>query len=228
MKILCFDLDDTLCDLHTGELIARLKLRQELAHSSDMPEDMIGRAYDILGAQVKQHYMEMVSDGLGEMEIRAIHLGLVLDEIWGEDEADRLARLHWDTVLENFEIYPDSAKVIGELCKKYRLTMITNGPADLQWAKINLLPFKEVFEEIIVSADLGHHKPSKEIFNEMTRRTGVTPEEIVYIGNNYQKDIVGAHGAGWRTVWVNQLGEEQGSVEPTWTIKELSELIGIF
>ena len=228
MKILCFDLDDTLCDLRTGELIARLKLRDELAKNSEMPIDMIGRAYDFLWAGVKQHYMEMVADGLGELDIRTIHLGLVIDEIWGEDEADRLARLHWDIVLENFEVYPDAAKVVDGLSKKYRLTMITNGPSDLQWAKINLLPFKDTFEEIIVSADLGHHKPSKEIFNEMTKRTDVTPDEIVYIGNNYLKDIVGAYEAGWRTVWVNRRDEEQGNVEPDWTIKELSELLRIF
>jgi HAD superfamily hydrolase (TIGR01549 family) len=228
MKVLCFDLDGTIIDTWDGEIKAKFTMREELAKHSEIPEDMIARTYDILWAHTKQDYMNMLADGLGEMDIRTIHLGLVLDEIWGEDEPERLAQLHWDTILDNMHIYPDAAQVIETLSEKYTLTMITNGAGDLQREKIKRLSFKDHFKDIIVSGDLGHHKPSKAIFDEITKRTNTEPSETAYIGNSYRKDILGAQAAGWQTVWLNRENEETEGPQPDWTIKELRELLELF
>ena len=229
MKVICFDLDDTLCNLWEGETIAKFRLRERIAEISEVPEDIVGRVYDVAWAQIKQLYMDMVADGLGEREIRTIHINKVLEEL-GTDkgEPETLAELHMETMLENMLVFPDAEHVVKKLNEKYVISMITNGPIDLQWEKINRLGFKEEFQEIIISQELGYHKPSKVIFDEMAKITGSQPEEIVYIGNDYRKDIMGAHGAGWRTVWVNRKDEEPGEIQPDWTIKELSELLEIF
>ncbi len=228
MKNLCFDLDGTLLDYHIGELVARLKLRQEIAELTDYPEDMIGRHYDLFWAQIKQHYWEMIDDGLTEKNIRSIHLKMVLEEAWSEEDPEEMAQLHIDTALEHMKLYPDTHKVLEQLAEKYTLTMITNGPRDLQQLKIDKIGIKHHFKEIIISGELGIHKPSKEIFNEITKRTGIPPAETAYIGNNYEKDIMGTHNAGWKTVWINRDNQEQGKVKPDWTINELTELLKIF
>ena len=173
-------------------------------------------------------YWEMIDDGLTEHDIRATHLGMVIEEAWGEADPTEMAPLHIDTALEHMRVYPDASRVIEKLSEKYILTMITNGPRDLQQLKIDRLEFKDQFKEIIISGELGHHKPSPEIFNENTKRTGTPPEETVYIGNDYRKDIVGAHNAGWKTVWVNRNNEKPEEIIPDWTIKELTELLDIF
>jgi HAD superfamily hydrolase (TIGR01549 family) len=102
--------------------------------------------------------------------------------------------------------------------------MITNGPPKWQREKLENLDISSFFEEIIVSGELGFHKPDLQIFSEMTKRMGVESSEIIYIGNDYKKDIVGAHGAGWKTAWVNRKKEEPKEVNPDYIIKELSEL----
>ena len=228
MKNICFDLDGTLLDYHIGELMARLVLRQKIAETTDYPTDMIGRHYDIYWAQIKQHYWEMIDDGLTEQQIRAIHLNMVVEEAWGEADPKELAQLHIETALEHMKLYPDAIKVLETLSQKYTLTMITNGPRDLQKLKIDRLDFKHHFKEIIISGELRIHKPDPLIFNENTKRTGIPPEETVYIGNNYRKDIVGAHQVGWKTVWVNRDNEQPEEITPDWTINELTELLTIF
>jgi len=225
---LCFDLDGTLLNNRIGELTARLVLRQKIAETADYPEDMIGRHYDLYWAQIKRHYWEMIDDGLTEQDIRSIHLLMVIEESWSEADPKELAQLHLDTTLEHMQVFPEVPKVIKQLSKKYTLTMITNGPRDLQQLKIDRLDFKDHFQEIIISGELRIHKPSIKIFNENTKRTGIPPAETVYIGNDYYKDIVGAHNAGWKTVWVNRNNEAPEEVTPDWTIKELSELLDIF
>jgi putative hydrolase of the HAD superfamily len=58
----------------------------------------------------------------------------------------------------------------------------------------------------------------------MTERTGVNPSEIIYIGNDYRKDIQGANNMGWRTAWVKRTDEVSDETVPDYTISELSEL----
>lgn len=228
MKVICFDLDDTLIDFKLGEMKARLAFIKRLAERSKTPLQLVGSKYDNIWSQIKPDYMEMVKKGLNEKEIRNVHFNRLVEEIHYDGTITDLDKMHWDYSLENFEVYSDADSVIKYLSKKYRLTMITNGPSDLQSEKIKRLNFSDIFEEILISGDIGHHKPDLKIFQELTRRTGVDASDVVYIGNNYQKDVVGAHQAGWKTVWVNRNNEDIEKITPTWTIKELSELLKIF
>jgi putative hydrolase of the HAD superfamily len=35
-------------------------------------------------------------------------------------------------------------------------------------------------------------------------KLGLTPDELWMIGDNYDKDIVGAIDSGWHSVWINR------------------------
>ena len=225
MKVLCFDLDDTICDLTEAEEIAKTRIVERLAQQSGINEKEIEQLYDTTWAKIKQVYMDMLSDDLGERDIRTIHMAVLLDRLQIDMNPSLLAGVHWETMLQNMQIYPDAEETLTKLGKKYILTMITNGPTELQREKIRRLGIGNCLKEVIVSQELGHHKPSQEIFNEMTKRVGCKPEEITYIGNNYRKDIVGAHEAGWKTIWVNRHEEPPESVKPDHTIEELHELL---
>jgi putative hydrolase of the HAD superfamily len=225
MKVLCFDLDDTICDLTEAETIAKTRIIERLAQQSGINEKEIQRLYDATWEKIKQVYMDMLSDDLGERDIRTIHMAVLLDRLQIDENPSLLAGIHWETMLQNMRIYPDAAETLAKLGEKYELTMITNGATELQREKIRRLGIENSLNEVIVSQELGHHKPSKEIFMEMTRRVGCKPEEITYIGNNYRKDIVGAHEAGWNTIWVNRHEETPDTVIPEHTVKELHELL---
>lgn len=225
LKVVCFDLDDTICDLWEGEHKARLILIDKLSQESGVPRDEITRVYDIEWAKIKIDYMSLVTDGLDEIDIREKHMIEVLDIIDLESSPSQYAELHCNEKMDGIYIYPDARNVMDTLKKKYRLTMITNGALSWQREKIEKLDIEDYFEEIIVSGELGHHKPSPKIFEEMTKRTGVNPSEIIYIGNDYRKDIQGAKTSGWRTIWVKRTDEERDETVPDYTISELSELL---
>lgn len=227
LKVVCFDLDDTICSLWEDENVARLIIIDKLSQVSDYPRDAIARVFDNEWTIISQNYMALVSDGLDEMDIREKHIESVLEIIGLEASASDYARLFCTETLKGVSIFPDAKTVMDTLNKKYRLTMITNGASVWQRAKIEKLKIEDYFEEIIVSGELGHHKPSTKIFEEMTRRTKVDPSEIIYIGNNYMKDIHGAKDAGWKAAWVKRTDEERDESVPDYTIRELSELLEI-
>jgi 2-haloalkanoic acid dehalogenase type II len=224
MKAVCFDLDGTICDLWEGEGNARTKLIDILSERTGREWDKVSKLYDKKWVNIKREYMSWVAKGLDEVDLREKHMNDVFEILGLEDGARDLAEFHCKTTMDGIIIYPDAIRVLESMGEKHRLCMITNGPPDWQREKIEKLDITKYFEEIIVSGDLGHHKPDSRIFNEMTQRMGVEPSEIIYIGNDYRKDIVGAHGVGWSTAWVNRQKEVFDEVEPTYTIKELSEL----
>ena len=224
MKAVCFDLDGTICDLWEAEGNARNTLITKLAEASGTDKDKIEEIYDSTWAEIKTRYMSWAGDGLDEVDIREKHMNRVFNALGQESGARELAELHCRETMDGIIIYPDAISVIESMGEKYRLCMITNGPPVWQREKIEKLDISKYFEEIIVSGELGHHKPSPRIFNEMTKRMNVEPSEIIYIGNDYRKDIMGADAAGWKTAWVNRQDEEVNAVEPTYQISELSDL----
>ena len=55
---------------------------------------------------------------------------------------------------------------------------------------------------IVDSNRVGLSKPDPAIFALAVRRVGCAPAEALYVGDSFEKDIIGARRAGLRTAWV--------------------------
>jgi putative hydrolase of the HAD superfamily len=66
------------------------------------------------------------------------------------------------------------------------------------------LDIRNYFDRIIISSDVGVKKPEQEIFLLACNLLGSVPSNVVYVGDNYQIDIVGAAEAGLKAVWLNK------------------------
>jgi putative hydrolase of the HAD superfamily len=66
-------------------------------------------------------------------------------------------------------------------------------------ARFGLAPYLDVE---LYSADVAHWKPSPAIFNLALDRLGAVPERAIFVGDNPVDDIVGAHNAGMKAVWI--------------------------
>ncbi|HCQ90461.1 MULTISPECIES: HAD family hydrolase [unclassified Clostridium] len=100
-------------------------------------------------------------------------------------------------------LYEDSMEIIKELREKnYNLAIITDGDSKVQWNKIRALKLENFMEKILVCDDLGkeywkpHEKPYLEVVNYFNNLNN----ECVYIGDNPNKDFIGARKLGIRTI----------------------------
>ncbi len=57
---------------------------------------------------------------------------------------------------------------------------------------------------IVTSHDTGFAKPNREIFQEALKMAEVTASEAIYVGDQYQVDIVGARNAGMTGVLIDR------------------------
>lgn len=88
--------------------------------------------------------------------------------------------------------------------------LFTNGTSDGQRKKIEKLNLTNYFSEgrIFISEELGESKPNTQAFKSIEEQINYNPSDIIYIGDNWKSDILGATDAGWRAIYLNDQHHE--------------------
>jgi putative hydrolase of the HAD superfamily len=63
-----------------------------------------------------------------------------------------------------------------------------------------------LFRSTVTSLDAGCNKPNPEIFWKALRRAGVKAAEAIYVGDQYQIDVLGASKAGMKGILLDRGG----------------------
>jgi putative hydrolase of the HAD superfamily len=69
------------------------------------------------------------------------------------------------------------------------------------YEKLGLQPYLD-FK--VTSAEVGFDKPRPEIFQAALKKAAVNPDEALYVGDQYQIDIVGARGVGIKALLIDR------------------------
>lgn len=129
--------------------------------------------------------------------------------------------------------YPDAAEVLGALKERYKLGVIANQPLDTRKRMETEWCLAELFDLMIISAEMGFSKPDPRLFKEALYKAQTTADKCVMIGDKLTNDIAPAKALGFKTVWIRQ---EWGglqtvtddSMKPDFTVQSLSELKKLF
>jgi FMN hydrolase / 5-amino-6-(5-phospho-D-ribitylamino)uracil phosphatase len=98
-------------------------------------------------------------------------------------------------------LFPDTLPGLDALRADYRLGLLSNGSRLPE--TVGLAGY---FESVVFAQDHRVAKPDKGIFEVVQRQLGVGPEVCVLVGDHPVNDVAGAHGAGWRSVWIDRDG----------------------
>lgn len=118
-------------------------------------------------------------------------------------KADLMARArtsaNWDRV------QPDTADVLSELSRSYRLAVISNADGHIEQL-LERLGVAGFFQTITDSGRVGHEKPDPRIFAAAIASIGADPARSLYIGDIYSVDYVGAKNAGMEALLLDRAG----------------------
>jgi putative hydrolase of the HAD superfamily len=84
------------------------------------------------------------------------------------------------------------------------LYLVTDGDSSVQNSKIDALNIRDKFKKIYTTGSLGEEwkKPSLKAFNEIAELEDVAMSELVYVGDDPNKDFVKLNSIGAQTVRV--------------------------
>ena len=103
-----------------------------------------------------------------------------------------------------FKIYDDTLPTLKTLEKRGLIQgLISNVAQDMEstYTKLGLQPYLN-FK--VTSAEVGYDKPRPEIFLAALKKAAVKPKEAIYVGDQYQIDIVGARGVGIEALLIDR------------------------
>jgi putative hydrolase of the HAD superfamily len=113
-----------------------------------------------------------------------------------------------------------------------QLGIITNGPSEHQWDKVNALQLTRWIprRRVIISAEKGIAKPDPRIFVLALESLNQRAEELFFVGDSFMSDVEGAHEAGWKTVWFNRRAHDipqTATFMPNYTVGTEPQLIAL-
>ncbi|TCT14035.1 putative hydrolase of the HAD superfamily [Natranaerovirga pectinivora] len=185
MKAVIFDLDDTLYNE-----------KQFVYGAFYEVAEYLGCKYDLTPAVL---YQEMINEfrinGRGKVFNKICYKYKFKEDINVLVEIYRRAK-------PPLKLYEDGKKFIQSSRGRYRLGLITDGLHYVQWNKIKTLGIESLFDAIIVTDDLGkeYWKPSKVPYIKIAEELNVSFKDMVYIGDNPNKDFYSAKELGMLTI----------------------------
>jgi len=223
IKAVIFDLDDTLYEerqyFRSGFAVVAQTLEQRGFGSG-------GRIALLLD---NFHHAEGRQEVFQKLAVR-----LGFPENW-VPELVELFRSHQPAI----ELAAEVRELLVRLRDVYQLRLgcVTDGWLAVQRRKVDALNVEPLLDVLVIADELGRNfwKPHPHPFHTCCTRLGVEPEEAVFVGDNPERDILGARRAGLATVRLRRPGAYFEAMEtvnaearPDFEISRLTELERLF
>lgn len=165
-----------------------------------------------------------------DMKLRIEMEYLMTSGYWNVAEKERLS-LH-DSILES--LYEDvkqetgrSRAVLEKIGADMPLALVSNFYGNME-VVLSEFRLDHLFKAVIESAVVGIRKPDPRIFALGVEALNLQPEEVVVVGDSFDKDIIPATKAGCQTIWLKGEGWTEEAFDetiPGKTITRLEQLL---
>ncbi|GAB7528698.1 HAD family hydrolase [Pseudomonas sp. 3A(2025)] len=221
IKLITFDLDDTLWDNAPAIMGAETLLRDWLSeHAPRLGPVPVEHLWAIRTRLISEE--PGLKHRISSLRRRVLFHALE-DAGYDPDEAQDLADRSFEAFLQGrhqVQVFPEVLPTLEILAKTYTLGVITNGNAD-----VRRLGLADYFNFALCAEDLGIGKPDPTPFLEALSRARCEPAHAVHIGDHPEDDIAGAQRAGLRAIWYNPQGKVwDADNRPDAEIHNLSQL----
>lgn len=202
LKLICFDLDNTLWPV--DPVIARAEAETwrwlatwapDMAAALDV-ETLRAIRLDLLRTRPAYAH-NLTALRRDAMALAFMQAGLA------EPAARDLAQAALAVFLEHrnaVTFFPGALELLETLAGRYRLAALTNGNADL--ARIGA---DHLFDVVLSSESVGRAKPDPAMFRRALADTGVAAGEALHVGDHPEQDVLAARSHGLGAVWANPL-----------------------
>lgn len=144
---------------------------------------------------------------------------------FGIDGAEYFSQL-WEKIDLSLYLKKDQKiiKMIRKLKDIRQFILSNSNSLAIIEQKLKLIGLKpKQFEMIFSTLDIGGVKPEPKPFRVALKRMGLKPEEVLYVGDRVETDIVGAKNVGMRTCLVGGVSQYADV-----SLKNVYEVAGLF
>lgn len=215
IQAVAFDADETLINLRPAVTAGLEAVLVNLRH--------LNPSLALTREQMEQDWIDVFVESRTE-PVRQIRINAMARSLARHGMSallDQHVQLFFEVRFAHSRPYPDALDVLAKLRPDYLLGYATNGFSEA--ARCGLAD--QFAFELYAHQDGLPKKPAREFFVAVIAAARVPAESIIYVGDDYELDVLGAAAAGLRTIWLNRTGVDHcGQVQPDAVISSLSEL----
>jgi putative hydrolase of the HAD superfamily len=209
--LVTFDLWETLIYDEPDFGVRRREMRLAYVHEAlvrfgwQISRDQLVAAHDHSWAQVRKRWLDLVDVDVPEqIDLWLAAAGDGHPKL-GADQRAEIEHLYVRPFLDlDACLLPGAhACVAAARDAGFTIGLISNTGRTPGWALaegMSKFGLRELFDFTLFSNEVGWRKPSARVFERAAEIAGTRLG--LHVGDNYEADVLGAHGAGWQTIWI--------------------------
>lgn len=224
IKLITFDLDNTLWDVEAIVVRAERRMRAHIAarHPKFVAAFDMQSGLARLREAVFRERPDIAHD-LTRLRLEVLRRAFAeggYDEAAAGQAAEAAFAEYFDE-RNRVEYFPGALETLTALAADFELHALSNGNADIRRVGLGHL-FRHHFSAISV----GAAKPDPRMYRAALDAAGVAPHEALHVGDHPEQDVAAAAALGMRTVWVNFTDQLWPALpRPDGEIRDFSELL---
>jgi putative hydrolase of the HAD superfamily len=226
IKVVAFDVDGTLYG--KWSYLWRMTL-------SGFPDPLLAWAYN--RARIRYREVQGTDPVLPETREGYLRrLSLLMLNVLGRKPSEKaIARItrrverqmyhRWAVLYRSVHGRKGMRSAVEELHRMgYRIAILSDFPLVEKLKALGIAPWVDV---ALSSEDIGYLKPDGRVFSRLLDAIGVPAGQVLYVGDSYHKDVLGAKGAGMHTVLLSR-GRRSVYPEAEYVVHSFQRLISLF
>lgn len=192
IEAILFDLDNTLMDFmlmkrKSCESAIDAMVNAGLKMGREKGMRILFDLYGEKGIEYNRIFQEFLRKTIGKIDYRILAKGIV---------AYRRAQIAY------VKPYPGTVKTLIKMKEKgMKLGIVSDAPSVNAWIRLVEMNIGDFFDVVITLHETGKKKPSKVPFLKAIKEIGVKPENVLFVGDWPERDIMGAKALGMKTAF---------------------------
>ena len=222
IKLVCFDIDDTLMDFHKGEEIAFYETMKQVNVDCD-EKDYLNYKRINAGLWKALERNEITKD-----KLKVHRFECFKQENHKDFDSLNTSKLYELNLGKQCFLFDDAKSVVERCFHLCDLAVTTNGISHIQRSRLKLSGLERYFKYLFISEELNASKPQIEYYEAIMKQSNCKPEEILIIGDSLSADMLGAQNSGCKSVWYNPKHLENSlNLKIDYVIDDLNQIISI-
>jgi len=222
--VIFFDWDDTMLDHGHASRVGAAALYRQF---TDTVSSSLGEFQAAWRVAQDTHFPRFARGEISFVEHRVARMRHAFDD---PEMAPEVAVARFEVYSrhykENWRLFDDVIPCLDRL-QGHPLGIISNGKLTEQSHKLERMGVAGRFPVVVISDEVGVGKPDSRIFMEACRRIDAQPGDCIYVGDDWNNDVIGSRAVGMTPIWLNRenLPTPDPSVPMIQTLDNLERVI---
>ena len=138
-----------------------------------------------------------------EFDLLRVFERMLIEEGKDASIAPEIAKEFRENSMVRLRLFPHVKELLSGLKERGAgVYLLSNAQSCFTRYELDKLGLTPLFDDIIISSETTYKKPYGEIFRIAFDKFGIDPDDSIYVGNDLRDDVLGAHGAGMKTAYI--------------------------